>query len=97
MQEELYHYTLSKNVASILREGLVPGKGESEYSPLINDPRNIWLDSFYYSPPSKGGSILVITISKLDPSRLSKVEWAEEWYIYSGIVPANAVELAETG
>ena len=97
LPEELYHYTLTKNVEGILREGLVPGKGESEYSPLINDPETVWLDSYYYSPPSRNCCIIAVETEKLDPIKLEQVSFNEEWYRYKGIIPPGMVEVVERG
>lgn len=95
LPEDLYHYTLSENLESIMKEGLIPGKGHSSISPIINDPNNIWLDSFYYSPPSKGCAILVIDSSKLDPTKLTPVSYQKEWFKYAGTIPPEYIELAE--
>jgi len=97
LPKELYHYTLTKNVESILKEGLVPGKGESEYFPIIADYEAIWLDSFYHSPPSKNCSILAIDTSKLDTSKLKESGLSSEWYRHIGVIPNNSIELAEIG
>ena len=98
-----YHYTKTKNLPSILEEGLIPDKGISMYYPETHTfeagklhENKVWLDTNLYRLKTKGTAVVTVDTKYLLPSKLEKYKSfgrTTHWYVYHGEIPPFAIRL----
>ena len=84
-----YHYTLKKDLPSILRHGIVPGFQKGPYGNQP-DTRGVWLDTIQFNILTPGWFVLTINGGMLDPAKLSISNY-RRWHLYSGTIPPEAI------
>ena len=99
----LYHYTRTKNLPSILEEGLIPDKGVSMYYPETHTfeagklhENKIWLDTNLYRLKTPGTAVVIVNTNYLEPSKLKKavvMGRTTHWYTYHDTILPFAIKL----
>ena len=99
----LFHYTRTKNLLSILEEGLIPDKGISMYYPETHTfekgklhENKVWLDTNLYRLKTPDTAVVTVNTDYLLPSKLEKYKSfgrTTHWYVYYGEIPPVAIKL----